>query len=194
MRAIYIAASNVWDYFLQNKGALKLNDEVIACNEETGVVIAISNQSDYCVITVTVDDRPVLEETVTNAEGCKRTVGEIYDSYFYSMSGLTSAEIGKQMQFADTDLHEDPDELSLDEVIEYREAELNDAIFDLLNIVTNDQISYAKESTICEEVKDYILEYLAREHGLSVYRPMFLEDEKGEFFEEYPYEVMEFDD
>ena len=44
-----------------------------------------------------------------------------------------------------------------------------------------------------EDVKEHLLEYFYRKHGLSVYRPMELEDDEGVFIEDYPYECMEFD-
>lgn len=48
---------------------------------------------------------------------------------------------------------------------------------------------------IAEDVLDHMCEYLYRKYGISARRPMILEDENGEeFFEEYPYECMEFDD
>ena len=45
------------------------------------------------------------------------------------------------------------------------------------------------------DVKEHMLEYMARKPGLLIYRPMYLEDEDGkDFYSEYPYEEMIFED
>ena len=76
--------------------------------------------------------------------------------------------------------------------IEERELELTEATEVFVNAVADDlQI----DSEVIEECKEHFLEYLYRKFGLTIRRPMVLEDEEGEdFFEEYPYECMIFED
>ena len=64
-------------------------------------------------------------------------------------------------------------------------------LFDLLDkSVAEDVIE-----EIADDVKEHTLEYIARRHGLPIYRPMYLEDEDGkDFYSEYPYEEMIFED
>ena len=58
-----------------------------------------------------------------------------------------------------------------------------------------DSFGDADSFEIAQDVLDHICEYLYRKHDISSRRPMILEDENGEeFFEEFPYECMEFDD
>ena len=84
-------------------------------------------------------------------------------------------------------------------MIAERELELDDAVSMLLDTVIEEDVAMflgPEADEICEDIKDHILEYLYRKHGISTRRPMVLEDtETGEdFFEEYPYEHMEFED
>ena len=49
-------------------------------------------------------------------------------------------------------------------------------------------------ATAADDIKEHVLEYIARKHRLPIYRPMYLEGEDGkDFYSEYPYEEMIFD-
>ena len=81
------------------------------------------------------------------------------------------------------------------EIIEEREDEITvlfqNLLFDLLVDTANEDII----NDIVEDVKEHTLEYIARKHGMPIYRPMYLEGEDGtDFYSEYPYEEMIFED
>ena len=76
--------------------------------------------------------------------------------------------------------------------IEAREFELSEATEIFVSSVVSD---IEVDPEVIEDCKEHFLEYMYRKFGLSIHRPMVLEDEEGEeFFEEYPYECMEFED
>ena len=100
--------------------------------------------------------------------------------------------------FVDDEVTEDS-RLDQEDMISERELELDEAISLLLDtVLEEDAVMFFGTETdeVCEDLKDHILEYLYRKHGISVRRPMVLEDtETGEeFFEEYPYDSMVFED
>ena len=97
----------------------------------------------------------------------------------------------------------DEENLSQEDMIAERETELDDAVISLLDAVLDGDSQmeiYEKGidlEELCTDLKDYIIEHLAKDYGLtSIRRPMILEDdETGEdFFTENPYECMVYDD
>lgn len=87
-----------------------------------------------------------------------------------------------------------------EERIEQREQELTDIIDDLLYMILEDDfysvVGCEAYNAIVDDLKEHLLEYLWRKHGISVRRPMELIDkESGRiFYDEYPYECMVYDE
>lgn len=188
MVSIITEASDVWSYFHKNKAKLETMMVAVAENPEYGVVIYLSSSEDGLpLLTVTADDYQYEEEAAVSASDCKHTAQKFYDQY------LT----GKFLENYAGDSDEDISLLDVEDQIAERELELDDVVALLISTATEeDNISFGNDfDEILEDVKDHVLEYLARKHELIIRRPMILEDEDGEeFFEEYPYECMEFDD
>ena len=81
--------------------------------------------------------------------------------------------------------------------IDEREAEIYEAVVSFLSTILETDIdSFVDDADlIYEDCAEHFLEYLSRKWGFEIRRPMYLEDENGEeFYEEYPYECMEFED
>ena len=81
--------------------------------------------------------------------------------------------------------------------IEGREAELNGAVSDMLEVFligAKDDFDYEEEfDDLVSHFKEKTCEFLYRVCGLSVYRPMYLENEYGELdYEEFPYDEIEY--
>lgn len=186
---ITVSASDVWGYFQENTEDLKSHMHQIAGNSEYGVEIYITDDCGLPSIVVTADDVQVYDETAVNAHNCQKTVEKIYDEY------LTSKAIKALAGEEDDELTA----LEIEDMIYERESELDDAVYEFV-MTAIIQGSYFGESIsdfddICEDLKEHFLEYMARKHGLAVYRPMMLEYEDGtEEMSEYPYRDMEFDD
>lgn len=184
MQKITVAASEVWDYFQKHKAELEKSEHTIAENEEYGVEISITNEEGLPCFMVTADGYQYAEERAISANDCKETVETLYGDY------LTEKFV---------DGADDESRLDQEDMIAERELELDDAVSMLLDTVIEEDVAMflgPEADEICEDIKDHILEYLYRKHGISTRRPMVLEDtETGEdFFEEYPYEHMEFED
>lgn len=184
MQKITVDASEVWDYFQKHKAELEKSEHTIAENEEYGVEISITNEEGLPCFMVTADGYQYAEERAVSANDCKETVETLYENF------LTEKFV---------DGAEDESRLDQEDMIAERELELDDAFTMLLDTLIEDDLGLffgAEEDEILEDIKDHTLEYLYRKHGISVRRPMVLEDEENgeDFFEEYPYDSMVFED
>lgn len=181
---ITVLASEVWGYFQDSKEDLESYMHQIAGNPEYGVEIFVTEDSGLPRIVVTQDDVQVYEETAVSEHDCKKTVEQIYDNYLTSkvVTMLASDEV--------------PTTMEDDDVIDEREVELDNAVFDfVMTAVSGSYFDTPEFDDILEDCKEHFLEYMARKHGIPVYRPMILEYDDGtEELSEYPYEDMEFDD
>lgn len=186
MQEISVQPSEAWDYFQEHKKELRENSHIIAKNDEYGVEITITEKQGFPLFSVTADGYQYEEIKAINEEDCLDTVDALYEDY------LTG-----------TALILDEENLSQEDMIAERETELDDAIISLLDAVLDGDSQmeiYEKDidlEELCTDLKDYILEHLAKDYGLtSIRRPMILEDdETGEdFFTENPYECMVYDD
>lgn len=185
---VTVGSSNVVDFFKQHQYELSREYKIIAENEEFGIVIYLSSTNGRPTVTVFADEDQ-RSEIITNIDSLEGVVKTTYETYLSDKA--VSAII---------DDEDDPEELSEDELNEYeideRESEIDAAVDDFLGVVLQAfGLNTAVVDEIHDDVKEHFLEYLYRKHKLEIYRPMYLEDENGdEFFEEYPYECMEFED
>jgi hypothetical protein len=178
MRKVYIKGNEVWNYFQEHKSDLASNDVVIAEDSEYGTEIWISNVGGRCTITATSNGMPIWDADATDETECYLAVNEAFEDYLSTESLI---EYGDE-------------ETELDMAISQREDEINDALFEFLNAVNDNNMTYLEFAGLLDDVKEHFLEYLARKHGIKIYRPMFLEDDEGEFYTEYPYECIVYDD
>ena len=193
MEKIIVEVSDVWQYFNDQKNALKSNLCLLACNKEYGVEIYITETMGAPFFSVTADGYQLAEDSATTEEECVEAVQKLYDKY------LTGKFIDDENLPFNELSEEDTSCLEIEDMISERETELDDAVMYLVNIAAEDDESLFGENydDIIEDAKEHFLEYLARKHGLKIRRPMMLEDEDEdgeEFFEEYPYECMVFED
>lgn len=182
---IIVEASDVWEYFNEHKKELFTQSKMIADNQEYGVEIFLTEDDDLPLITVTMDSDECDSEAVVSARDCFDTVKKFYDGYL--TNNVMDIVMGKD------------DELTASEeleVIDEREMEIDDAIYALLDTLVPNMFDIEDDPDgLYEDLKDLICEWLYTERGISVYRPMYLEDESGndEFFK-FPYPEMELDE
>ena len=186
---IIIEPKKLWDYVQKHKSSLGATMFEIAKNEQYGISIYLSETEQHCpCITVEADDSEVYSERIVSETDAEKTCSKIYDEY------LTDKVVDIL-----TEIAEDEEESLLEQqdAIEEREMELDIAVSEFISAVLGGDAYLDSEDydDIIEDCKDHFLEYLARKHGLDIFRPMVLEDEDGEeFYEEFPYDCMEFDD
>lgn len=165
---IHIEAKDVWKRFWQEMPALKETMLHMAEDNTTdNIEIYLTEDDGMPQIIVFVNDKQIEDHTVGNPVECEDVTQSIYDAYITTEESLITT----------------------------REDELNEILYDFLWQITNDMDFVESNRIDVDDIKEDLLEHLARNHGIPVYRPMYLVDENGEeFFEEFPYEHMVFDD
>ena len=186
MQEIIIEPFDLWDYLEEQDKTGQLDNILydIAHNEEFGTTVYVTkdNNGKFC-ISVEADDVEIYSDYIRNREDAEKICKQVYDDY------LTDRVIGIIVNIQS--------QLEQEDEIELREEELSELTLQfIMDILGGDTyFDGTGLDEIVDDCKEHFLEYLARKHDLSIYRPMILEDEKGDdFFEEYPYECMVFED
>lgn len=186
---IILQPDEVWDYFVEHEEECgECMFEIASCSEY-GIVVYLSRSSKGVgYISVEADYQEVYNEEIIDSEDTKKTVQKVYDDY------LTDKVIEI---LSDIESQENDTRQEQENEIAMREEELDNLIWDFVMGVFGGETYADFDCTgeVLDDLKDHFLEYMYRKHGFDIYRPMVLEDEDGtDFFEEYPYEHMEFDD
>lgn len=188
---IIIEAPNLWDYYLKHNDVLLKEMHKVAQNKDFGTEIYVTSENGYLSFLVTADDNTVYETTVLTKTDCDSVARYLYDNYltdkFLTIVGNSFYESDDEEFTLETD----------DDLIKAREDSLDEAVQAFVEavVIEDDDYLYINDFTeVYEDLKEHFLEYMYRKHNIPIYRPMFLEDEDGEeFFEEYPYDCLEFD-
>ena len=183
--------NEVWKYAMEHFSWIKDAPFVIGNNEESGIEITLSVDEEYPVIIVTSDDEEVDYEVVKSSADCEATVSEIYDTWL--PTGTASNTLVKDE--LDDDEPDYESEIREKESIDQREMELDECIDWILSEIAPEYLEELVSVTVDEvfsDLKDMICEYLYKKCGISVYRPMYLENEHGvDEYYEYPYPEMD---
>lgn len=183
--------NEVWKYAMEHFSWIKDTPFVIGNNEESGIEITLSVDEEYPVIIVTSDDEEVDYEVVKSSADCEATVSEIYDTWL--PTGTASNTLVKDE--LDDDEPDYESEIRKKESIDQREMELDECIDWILSEIAPEYLEELGSVTVDEvfsDLKDMICEYLYKKCGISVYRPMYLENEHGvDEYYEYPYPEMD---
>lgn len=195
MGTVYLSPDKVWDYYMGHRNELRYSEKLIADNPEYGINIVITGfMQGYCTVVVSADDTSIYEEDVNCARDCEGVVRMLYDDYL-SVGAIELLDTWDNDNKKDKEHSGDEkfDALVEKNEIEVREAELDDAIWMLVETAVDHDMDF--NQNMCDDIKEHILEYMWKKHKIAIYRPMYLVDENNEqFFEEYPYECMVFDE
>lgn len=191
---IHYDPTEIWDIFQCDKEKLRNTMKEIAENPDFDVTIFLTETDRgtqmFPNIVVYMEGDQLYEEAAVNEGDCIQTVRKIYFEY------LTEDRIINNV-IASSDKTADDTDHDIQDDIDKREDELDDAVFNFLTNILDCPLECITEEAdeIYEDFKEHALEYLARKWDLKIFRPMILEDENGEeFVEDYPYDVMEYDD
>lgn len=195
MMLINYEAQEIWPMFSRDKLSLLSRMRVLAENPEYGVVIYLTAEAKegslYPSIEVYFDDDEIYSELAVSEQDCKNTVSKIYREYLDDEK-LFNVAMEKLYGDAPSATGEEDDDREAE--INDREDELTDAVYEFIHVALDKSPASSFDDEMIEDCKEHFLEYIARKWAARVYRPMVLEDDKGEFFEEYPYEHIEFGD
>ena len=195
---VYLVPEKVWDYFFAHRAELQAKSLVmIAECKDFGVEVYLTEEESRPMIVVYMDDSEVYAEKMFGYKGCVDTTKKVYDKYIYGNAVLCEATEQKEDAEKKYLLPGSSEGDAWEVEIAEREDELTDAFVDLIYRISGEDINWCSLDfdEMCDDIKEHVLEYMARKHGIQIYRPMFLVDDKGEeFLSEYPYECMIFED
>lgn len=178
---IIVPPSEVWAYFHAHKNELGTDMNLIAESEDniTGIYITETDGDPQFIVENC--NEVIDEDMAVTKTDCETTAAMLYAEYV----GFTEEE----------DLSSDFESESENEIIMKREDELDVLFQNMVIDILGDSYFEDDIDDAIVDVKEHMLEYMARKHGLLIYRPMYLEDEDGkDFYSEYPYEEMIFED
>lgn len=190
---IHIPAEGVWSFFQKNKARLTEEMVAIAENEDTDYAVYLTEDNGYPLFSVCKGKaNPEFEEGAISERDCTETAKRCYVRYLFPVT------VKNEHAFrSEGDSPFDEDNLSaqdMQDAIYEREDELQFAMADFLQIVLRDgsdgtDIINLYGMNMVDDLLDFILEHIAMELCLPVFRPMFLLDEETgeEIYEEYPY-------
>lgn len=193
MQRIDVESSEIWDYSLKHEDELSRNQHLMAENDDYGMEVWLTMVNGSPELIVECDGNEIYREDIFNEKDAKMTADRIYDDYLSikAIETMTDSE-DKTVYIEDESEDEYDDEQML---IDEREEEIDAAVRDLVNIVS-DTGCYNLTDEAIDDLKEHFLEYMYRKWGIEIYRPMYLEDaDTGEdYFTEYPYDDMVFED
>lgn len=191
MQDIMIDSSELWDYCEENEDTLLTTQHMIAENPDYGMSVWITCENGSPEIIVESDEVEIYREDILNEKDANRTADRIYEEYL-SIKAIETITEDEDDGTVYVDDDEDEDNQVL---INEREDDLDAAVMEFVNIVS-DTGCYNIEDEVLDDLKEHFLEYMHKTWGIGIYRPMYLEDvDTGEeYFTEYPYEDMVFDD
>lgn len=195
MGKISIPIDEAWTEFKK----LGYHDEIImATNEECGIEVVMNYFYKSAYLTVVCDSDIIDENCCNNKQELEESLRLMYDTYINASSVDVTGEIlDKLSKVVDNDLADENKKYS-SEIIERRiddnEQEMTNLVEDLVTGLAPNAMKICGKDydEMIESLKDGISEFLYTEYGISIYRPMYLEDDKGilEFYE-YPYSHMD---
>lgn len=183
MENIIISASEAWDYFQEHKAELETEMHIIAENEEYGIEVSVTEDKGYPRFVVNNDGIELFADCAITEADCEQTVRRIYLNY---LTNRVFSVVGDSVKNED-------EEASSGMIMENRDWELSASIEDLLVTFLDNNESGIGEYDECteeitEDLKDKIGEYLYKQWGISIFRPMVIEyDDESEEYHEYPY-------
>lgn len=193
MQKIDVESSEIWDYSLEHEDELSRNQHLMAENDDYGMEVWLTMANGSPELIVECDGNEIYREDIFNEKDAKRTADRIYDDYLSIKAIETMTDSEDKTVYTEDESEEEYDDEQM--LIDEREEEIDAAVRDLVNIVS-DTGCYNLTDEAVDDLKEHFLEYMHRKLGISIYRPMYLEDaDTGEdYFTEYPYDDMVFED
>lgn len=191
---IHIEPENIWEFFQKNKKRLKKEMVLIAENEETEYSLYLTEEDGLPLFSVCKgDDEPEYEEGAVNEKDCTDTAKQCCVKYLLPVTVHSKKSFNDAWNDSDTSFASRGEQA---EVIENREWELLFAMAEFIMVATKDDTcsdgsdyvdTYGADMVL--DVLEDLLQKLAEDQGLFVYRPMMMEDDETgeEIYVEYPY-------
>lgn len=189
---IHVKPEDVWKFY--NRNAEQLADQMvsIAENEDTGINVYLTEDSDSPQLVVTDNnDKVIHEEYLVSHPDAERSTKKIYEKYVVPIDTTPASD--------DEDDDEEITRSDMEDAIYEREDEILMAFEDFLEVLmeeSRDVLYDGYHDKQFDDLLNKVVRLIATESPVRVRRPMFLIDEVTglEVYAEYPYEEYDFDD
>lgn len=194
--SMFIDPKLVYQFHEDNETRLQNEMVIVAENKNTGYSVYLTDAAGMPRFVVYHGEKAIYGENCVSETDATDTLRELYKIYVIPM------EETEEQRYAEEN-YESPDELrsSIEDEIYQREDELYFAWRDFLEVVLKDDPTQAAvllngNDDLNDEILDRVLEFLATEYDLLIYRPGFVrcDETDEEFYTEYPYNWPEADD
>lgn len=207
---IHVKPEDAWGYFSHVKDILSESQIEIARNESTDTSVCITIENGFPLFNVYRRGGKLYSEPAVK-EDCFGTLRNIYIKYLFPIVVGQNASSSVKDKPAKAEEPEE-DYVSADGVVKraaggrgpqdledemyQREDELEMAVSDALDAFTGADVEamFGRDSQyVLQSMVNDICEYLAKNYGVSIYRPMWVEDEGDDqtfVYTEFPYDAL----
>lgn len=196
MPVIHIQPAAGWGYFAKNKARLSEELVEIATNEATKTSVYMTEENGDPYLYVYRDDKKIFQSACASSYETERNLRVVYAQFIKTGSeDIVDEKTDDDCPFSELDAISDED-FSI--MVREREDVISSAVFALIGVLTEDDVSESELDTLdddcIDDIIDHIVEYLAIDCGLRIRRPMEVIDDDTGFTvrTEYPYEEYDF--
>ena len=189
-KVVTVEPVDLWDYYHDHEDELKTEMHEIAEDAEKGVSIYITDNGGKPAVVVVVDEEEAYRENMISSGDCNASTVAIFNDWLdgYREDPGEDEEIDDPYGIFLTDSQKD-------NMILEREEELEIAFEDLaFTLLGGSEIGAfpGEMEALAAELKDLVIDYVAKMYNGDFYRPQYIVDEYGtESFELYPYKYDE---
>lgn len=190
---IHIPADKVWDFFQKNKDRCSKEMIAIAENTDTEYAVYLTEENGYPSFSVCKgDEAPEYEEGAISESDCTDTAKRCYLKYLFPVIVRDDKTTILEEEDSEDGFETRQD---MEDAMYEREDELRLALCDFMQVALQEgddgvDIMDTYGVDMVDDILDFILEYMATELCLDIYRPTIIVDEDTgcELYTEYPYD------
>lgn len=190
---IHIPADEVWSFFQKNKDRCSKEMIAIAENTDTEYAVYLTEENGYPSFSVCKGDgEPEYEEGAISENDCTDTAKRCYLQYLFPVIVRDDKTTILEEEDSEDGFETRQD---MEDAMYEREDELRLALCDFMQVALREDgdgtdIMDTYGVDMVDDILDIVLEYMATEHCLDIYRPTIItDDETGcELYTEYPYD------
>lgn len=205
-RVIHVQPEFGYKYFTQNTERLAEELVEIASDSKSDTSVYMTEENGDLLLYVYQKDKRVFQRNCRNSYEARVGMQDIYERYLPVVQAVEATDGADQSQDIDdegdeSEMKTDLDAMSDEEFEKYmeeREAVIAAAVYDMIEVLTEDSIGALEvdqaDDGCLDNIVDHIVEHLAIKCGLRIRRPMVVsDDDSGKFVRtEYPYEEYDF--
>lgn len=196
MFEMYLSPKAAWDFIEKNRGRLE-KESVLIAQREDGTEVFLTGDYGECWVFVDYMGNELYSEEICSQHDCEATIRKVYKHHLLIPDELMDSCVQEEIGEDDTEVEDEAQQIM--DMIYEREDEMFLAAVDFLGklLCVDDDVDTATAVNAygidVGQFIDNVLEYLAADFNVSVYRPTMIEAPDGsgeEILDEYPYDYL----